>query len=123
MFNKTVCRIVSVFVFALFVQIGFGQFVDPQTALDRLADEIVQVQDAIEEAESVQFTGSFQSAQEASILDRAYLKMLKVMEEDILTMKSVEESFNKVNLMSEGLTSDQVEMFDGIVQRVENLLS
>jgi len=123
MFNKTVCRIVSVFVFALFVQIGFGQYVDPQTALDRIVDEIVQVEDSIEEQENIQYTGSFQTSQQASIDDIAYLKLLKAMEEDILSMKSVEEAFDKYQALAASSDDYKKTVLNNAIAKVVTLLS
>lgn len=124
MFNKTVCRIVSVFVFALFVQIGFGQFVGTEVALERVSTEIDRVEDVISQANTVTNTGSFQASQEASLTDVIYLKALTQLESDISNMKSVDEAMTKVVDLQSGQTdATRQEVLTVVIERLENLLS
>jgi len=123
MFSKSIFRLIAVFAFAFIANVAFGQYVDPETAIQRLDAEITELQEDINSSQTTVSNGSFQASPSTDLAKEVSLKLMTKLREDINTLKAVDPALDLYRQKASQSPAQAKEMLNNAIEQVENLLS
>lgn len=124
MFSKSIIRLVAVFAFALVANLGISQnFVDPETAIQRLDEAIIELEEDMSNTSAPVSTGSFQAVAGPSQAARVSLRLMKNLRNDIETLKAVSPALEIYREKAQQSPGQAEELLNDAISQVEDLLS
>ena len=123
MFSKSIIRLVAVLAFAFVANLGFSQYVDPETAIQRLDAEITELQEDMTSSTTTVSNGSFQANPSTGVADEVSLRLMTNLRSDIENLKAVDSALDIYREKAQSSPAQAKQMLNDAIAKVEDLLS